>query len=164
MDPDYAKGWLRGLKCAIAMGNMKTARNMAEQVLNLAPGFLDIVEEEVKVIKTVEKLEIELDEALEKGNWSAALHCTEQLVQLCPFHHNAQVQRGELLGRRGAWAGVEEVATCVGPPSSLYILALVPYYGFRPREALQAFALAILADPSNRKVRVYVFFIVSFSW
>ena len=171
VDPTYAKGWLRGLRCAIQLGDMEQAAEMAEMLLELAPGLVEVVEEEVKVMRKVEKLEKEVAVAMEKEQYSAALHCLDLLACCCPRGKKIAVKRAEILAQKGNFFRVRELLVQVFadgksqeglpayslalPPTVevFYIRGLMSYFQDKLDDVFQDLSRVLELEPDHHKAK-----------
>merc|ERR1719209_2097950 len=171
VDPTYAKGWLRGLRCAIQLGDMEQAAEMAEMLLELAPGLVEVVEEEVKVMRKVEKLEKEVAAAMEKEQYSAALHCLDLLACCCPRGKKIAVKRAEILSQKGNFFRVRELLVQVFadgksqeglpayslalPPTVevFYIRGLMSYFQDKLDDVFQDLSRVLELEPDHHKAK-----------
>lgn len=157
LQPQYAKGWLRGLKCSIQLGDMVQAREMAEQVTKLSPGLKVLVEEEMVVISRVEKLQEELGLALGKEHYSQALHCLDQMAEACPQGRKIGVHRAEILAQKGNFYRCNEVLEQVFSQQEnvevFYIKGLVSYYKDQLPDVFLHLTRVLEIEPSHHKAK-----------
>jgi DnaJ family protein C protein 7 len=158
LDPQYAKGWLRGLRGSIQLGDMEQAKQMADRVLGLSAELRPLVEEEVAVMVKVETLQAELEEAMGKEHYSQALHCLDQLATCCPQGHMVAVARAEILAQKGSLFRVNEVlvqafGTAQDRMEVYYIKGLVNYYQDKLDDAFQDLSRVLEVEPGHKKAR-----------
>ena len=161
LQPDYAKGWLRGLKCSIQLGDMVQAREMAEQVLALSPGLKVLVEGEMEVVKKVERLEQEVATALEKELYSQALHSLDLMAEACPQGRRVGVQRAEIFAQKQNFFMVKEVLVkAFGPQEERvevhYVKGLMAYYKMELSEVFSQLSRVLEQESRHHKARRFL--------
>ena len=158
LDPMFAKGWLRGLKCAIQLGDMVQAREMGERLMGLASTLKELVEEEMATVRKVESLEKEAGEALEKGQFSQALHCMEQIANDCPQGRKLAVRRAEILAMKGNFFRIREILVQVFQTQGekvevFYIRGLMNYYQAKLNDVFRDLSRVLEIEPDHHKAK-----------
>ena len=156
LDPMFAKGWMRGLKCAIQLGDMVQAREMGERVVGLASSMKPLVEEEMAIVRRVETLESEAEQALENGQFSQALHCMEKIAIECPQGRKLAVRRAEILAMKGNFFRIREILVKVFQKQEekvevFYIRGLMNFYQAKLRDVFQDLSRVLEIEPDHHK-------------
>ena len=158
LDPMFAKGWLRGLKCAIQLGDMVQAREMGERLAGLASSLKELLEEEMVIVRRVESLDKEAQEAVERGQFSQALHCMEQIANDCPQGRKLAVRRAEILAMKGNFFRIREILVKVfqnqGEKEEVfYIRGLMNYYQAKLNDVFQDLSRVLEIEPDHHKAK-----------
>ncbi|KAK2713598.1 hypothetical protein QYM36_009462 [Artemia franciscana] len=156
-EPSFAKGHLRMGKCFLAMGDVAAAKSAFDKTKELEPTNTTI-DAELRTIDTLNKIDTDLNRAVEVQDYRKALYCSERALDIAVFCRRYKVKKAESLTHLGRYQEAEEIVNDIlrsdsTDVDSLLIRGMCLYYQDNIDLAFSHFQQVLRLAPDYAKAR-----------
>ncbi|CAH1183620.1 unnamed protein product [Phaedon cochleariae] len=155
LDPNFVRGYIRMIKCGIAMGDLMTAEYAIKKVQELQTDSSGIASE----VKTVEKLkhnETEASKAYDKRDFRKVVYCMDRCLDEAPTCHRYKLTKAECLAFLGRYQEAQEISNGIlhlnkGNADAIYVRGMCLFYDDNLDSAFQHFQQVLRLAPDHSK-------------
>lgn len=155
LDPDFVKGYIRILKCSIALGDVMAAGQAIKKIKELDPNSTAITNE----MKSYEKLmqyEGEAAKAYEKKDFRKVVYCMDRCLDSAPTCAHYKIQKAECLVFLGRLQDAQELANTIlhidkGNADAIYVRGMCLYYEDNIESSFNHFMQVLRLAPDHKK-------------
>lgn len=108
LDPAFIKGYVRCLKCALALGDLTTAENAIRRIFELNEENVNI-NAEMESLKVLKQYEEEARKAYEKSDFRKVVYCMDRCLDQAPTCVRYKTQKAECLAYLGRYQEAQEL-------------------------------------------------------
>ncbi|XP_063710381.1 dnaJ homolog subfamily C member 7-like isoform X2 [Symsagittifera roscoffensis] len=161
LNSNFIKGYVREIKCHIALGQAAAAQNIEQKVLNLDANLSAddkrTLDECGKQIAALTAHEAKARKAIEVDDCRTAAYYFEQCSKFAPSNTSYKVLRAECLAMLGKFTDANELASEVvrkeTNADAIFVLALCNYYQDNMEKAIKLLAEVLRLAPDHTKSR-----------
>ncbi|KAK7793735.1 hypothetical protein R5R35_007885 [Gryllus longicercus] len=156
LDPKFVKGYIRVVKCCLALGDIAAANNAISTVKELDPNNTTILPE-VKKIEVIRRFEEEANKAYAKEDFRKVVYCMDRLLEQSPCKRY-KLRRAECLALLGRYQEAQEVANDIlhvdiQNAEAIYVRGMCLYYQDHVDQAFQHFQRVLRLFPDHEKTK-----------
>lgn len=154
LDPKFTKGWLRVIKCCIALGDVSAAENALSQLREKSPD--QIVSQEAQNLHQLKNYCEEAQKAIDKKEYRKALYCLDRALDIAVGCKRLKVLKAECLAYLGRFQESQEVANgiIVGDQNNadaIFVRGLCLYFQDNVERAFSYFQRVLKLAPDHAK-------------
>lgn len=155
LDPSFIKGFIRILKCSIALGDVMTAEHAIRNIKQLDPNTTAIANE-IKAFEKLKLFEIESAKAYESKDYRKVVYCMDRCLDNAPTCTNYKIQKAECLVFLGRLQEAQELANTTlhldkGNADAIYVRGMCLYYEDNIDSASNHFMQVLRLAPDHKK-------------
>lgn len=113
LDPTFVKGYVRCLKCAIALGDITTAENAVRQIRELNMESSANMNAELQSLEILKQYESEAQKAYDKRDYRKVVYCMDRCLDQAPTCARYKIQKAECLAYLGRYQEAQELANSI---------------------------------------------------
>ncbi|KAG5892978.1 hypothetical protein JTB14_015022 [Gonioctena quinquepunctata] len=155
LDPTFVRGYIRMIKCGIAMGDLMTAEYAIKKVQELQPNGSGITNE----IRSFDKLkhnETEAARSYEKNDFRKVVYCMDRCLDEAPTCCRYKLTKAECLAFLGRYQEAQEIANSIlhldkGNADAIYVRGMCLFYEDNLDSAFQHFQQVLRLAPDHHK-------------
>lgn len=154
IDPSFSKGYVRILKCAIALGDLTTSDNAIKQI-----GQLDknaSINNEIQSVEKMRQFETEAAKAIDKKDFRKVVYCMDRCLDEAPTCTRYKITKAEYLAFLGRYQESQEIANNAlhldkTNADAIYVRGMCLYYEDNLDSAFNHFQQVLRLAPDHRK-------------
>lgn len=155
LDPTSVKGYVRLLKCAIAMGDIVTAENAAAQLEKLNDGN-NTGANEIKSLERLKHFEVESQKAYAKKDYRKVVYCMDRCLDEAPTCSRYKTTKAECLAFLGRYSEARDIANNIlhldkGNADAIYVRGICLFYEDNIDNAFSHFQQVLRLAPDHAK-------------
>lgn len=155
LDAKFEKGYLRILKCGIALGDVMTAENAAKTLQEIQPNNATY-KNELNSLERLKQYENEATKAYEKKDYRKVVYCMDRCMDESPTCTRYQTTKGECLTFLGRYQEAQEIANRIlhldkGNADAIYVRGMCLFYEDNIDSALSHFQQVLRLAPDHKK-------------
>lgn len=155
LDPQFAKGYQRMVKCGTALADLTTAETAIKKLLELEPNNPSINNEKNNV-DNLRRLEVEANKANEKKDFRKLLWILGKCLDIAPMCTRYKIEKAECLAFLGRYEESQEIANGVlhldkGNADAIYVRGICLFYEDKVDQAFQHFQQVLRLAPDHKK-------------
>ncbi|XP_017784313.1 PREDICTED: dnaJ homolog subfamily C member 7 [Nicrophorus vespilloides] len=156
LDPTFTKGYIRVLKCGIALGDITTAegalKKINENVINTT------VAAEMRQVEILKQYEGEALKASEKMDYRKIVYCMDRCLDQSPTCARYKITKAESLVFLGRYDEAQEIANGVlhldkGNADAIFVRGVCLYYDDNIDSAFNHFIQVLRLAPDHNKAK-----------
>jgi len=153
LDPTFVRGYVRLVKCGIALGDLVTADSAARKVEELQPGS---VTNELKSIQKIKQYEGDAIKAYQSKDFRKVVFCMDRCLDEAPTCEKYKLMKAECLAFLGRYQEAQEIANDIlhlhkGSADAIYVRGLCLYYEDNIDKAFSHFQQVLRLAPDHGK-------------
>lgn len=153
LDNVFVKGYIRMLKCAIALGDVMTAETSIGKIKELEPDN-NAIEAEVNILQFLKQYEGEATKAREKQDFRKIVYCMDRCLSQAPTCNRYKVCKAENLVLLARFSEAQELVTGVlqidkGNADAIYVRGLCLLYEDQIDSAFNHFTQVLRLAPDH---------------
>merc|ERR1712038_1345417 len=154
LDPDFTKGWTRGARCCVMLGDTVSAKQALTKLGNLG----DDNPTEQRNIETVEKMVSDSQQAYQGKDYRKSLWCLDKALEVATHSLAIKTSRAECLAFLGRYTEASEAANSVLQfdnlnADAIYVRGLCLYYEDNVDRAFSHFTQVLRFAPDHVKAK-----------
>lgn len=155
LDPMYVKGYIRILKCSIALGDVMTAEQAIKNIKQKEPNN-NTIGNEMKSVDVLKRYEGEAGKAYEKSDFRKVVFCMDRCLEQAPTCARYKVQKAECLAFLGRYSEAQEIANSIlhfdkGNADAIYVRGMCMFYDDNIDGACNHFMQVLRLAPDHKK-------------
>jgi len=159
LDIHFVKGYIRVAKCCISLGNVMSAEQALERVVELdkasGPG---LVQAEQQALAQLKKFQADTEQAYQAKDYEKALLCIDRSLSVAFASRALKVSRAEVLAYLGRYGEAQEIANDLlrmdnMNADAIYIRGLCLCYEDSVEKAFTHFQRVLRLDPDHQKAK-----------
>eukprot|EP00094_Tigriopus_californicus_P008179 TCALIF_07875-PA protein Name:"Similar to DNAJC7 DnaJ homolog subfamily C member 7 (Homo sapiens)" AED:0.13 eAED:0.13 QI:0/0/0/0.85/0.83/0.85/7/0/529 len=159
LDSDFTKGYIRMIKCCVALGEVASAKQALQRALEIEPDNAGLKSEKNSV-DSLEKFKNEAQSAFNDKEYRKALYCLDRALTIATACRNLKILRAECLAFLGRIPEGQEVANDLlradgRNADAMYVRGLCLYYEDNLDKAFSHFQQVLRLAPDHRAKHVY---------
>lgn len=156
LDPTFVKGYVRCLKCAIALGDLTTAENAIKRIRELNMENNANINAELQSLEILKQYEIEAQKAYEKNEFRKVVYCMDRCLDHAPTCARYQIQKAECLALLGRYQEAQELVNSIlcfdkGNADAIYVRGMCLFYEDNIDSATNHFQQVFRLAPDHKK-------------
>lgn len=156
LDPTFAKGYVRCLKCAIALGDVTTAEAAVRTIRELNLEASANMNAELQSLEVLKQFEGEAQKAYEKNDYRKVVYCMDRCLDQAPTCARYKIQKAECLAYLGRYQEAQELANGIlhldkGNADAIYVRGICLYYEDNIDSATSHFQQVFRLAPDHKK-------------
>lgn len=133
LDPTFVKGYVRCLKCAIALGDLTTAENAVKKIKELNMDANANMNAELQSMQILKQYEAEAQTAYDKQDFRKVVYCMDRCLDQAPTCARYKIQKAECLAYLGRYQEAQELANSIlhfdkGNADAIYVRGMCLFY------------------------------------
>ncbi|XP_060517347.1 dnaJ homolog subfamily C member 7 [Cylas formicarius] len=153
LDPNFVKGYIRILKCGIALGDLVTAEGAAKNAERLQPGS---VINEIRSLEKLKQYEADARKAEEAKDYRKVVFCMDRCLDEAPVCEKYKLKKAECLAYLGRCQEAQEIANDIlrsskGSADAIFVRGLCLYYDDNIDKAFTHFQQVLRFAPDHSK-------------
>lgn len=154
IDPVFSKGYVRLLKCAIALGDLTTAESSIKQINQLDKNAN--INTEISSYEKLKQFEGEAAKALEKKDFRKVVYCMDRCLDEAPTCTRYKMTKAECLAFLGRYQESQEIANNAlhldkTNADAIYVRGMCLYYEDNLDSAFNHFQQVLRLAPDHKK-------------
>lgn len=154
LDPNFVKGYVRCLKCGIALGDVKTAESAVKHIQELDP--TTNINAELQSLKILKQYEAEAQKAYDKKDFRKVVYCMDRCLDQAPTCSHYKTLKAECLAYLGRYQEAQEMANSIlrfdkGNADAIYVRGMCLYYDDNIESATSHFQQVFRLAPDHQK-------------
>lgn len=155
LDPKFVKGYIRILKCSIALGDLMTAEFAVKKIQSLEPDNTTI-NNEISSLESLKKLEVEAAKSYEKKDYRKVVYLMDRCFDHSPTCVKYKVEKAECLAFLGRYEEAQEIANSIlhlnkGNADAIYVRGMCLFYEDNIDTAFNHFMQVLRLAPDHKK-------------
>lgn len=155
LDSNFVKGYIRILKCSIALGDVMAADQAIKKIKELDP-FTTAITNEMKCYENLKQYEEEAAKAYEKKDYRKVVYCMDRCLDSAPTCAHYKIQKAECLVFLGRLQEAQELANTIlhidkGNADAIYVRGMCLYYEDNIDSASNHFMQVLRLAPDHKK-------------
>lgn len=162
LDATFVKGYVRILKCAIALGDVMTGEAAVKSINNCGDNANEAnINNELKSLEKLKQYQIEADKALEKTDYRKIVYCMDRCLEEAPTCTKFKTRKAESLAFLGRYQEAQEIANTIlhldkANADAIYVRGICLYYEDNIDSAFNHFQQVLrLAPDHNKALSIY---------
>lgn len=157
MDKDFVKGYVRVAKCCISLGDIISAEQAIDKVIQLEPTNTAIKQEQTALTQ-LKKFQADTEQAYAVKDYRKALFCIDRALSTAVASRPLKVSRAECLAYLGRYGESQEIANDLLRQDSMnadaiYVRGLCLYYEDNVDKAFTHFQHVLRLAPDHQKAK-----------
>eukprot|EP00095_Tigriopus_kingsejongensis_P003055 maker-scaffold101_size371023-snap-gene-0.23 protein:Tk03055 transcript:maker-scaffold101_size371023-snap-gene-0.23-mRNA-1 annotation:"-like protein subfamily c member 7" len=157
LDSEFTKGYIRMVKCCIALGEVASAKQALQKALAIEPNNVALITEK-NSLDTLERFKEDALLAHHNKDYRKALFCLDRALTIGTACRNLKILRAECLAFLGRTPESQEVATDLlrldgMNVDAMYVRGLCLYYEDNVDKAFSHFQKVLMFAPDHTKAR-----------
>ncbi|XP_030765296.1 dnaJ homolog subfamily C member 7 [Sitophilus oryzae] len=153
LDPRFVKGYVRIVKCGIALGDLVMAENASKQAEKLQPGSTAA---ELRSLEKIKQYDQEAAKALEVKDFRKVVYCMDRCLDEAPTCERFKLTKAECLAILGRYQESQEIANDIlhfnkGSADAIFVRGLCLYYEDNIEKAFNHFQQVLRLAPDHAK-------------
>lgn len=142
LDPNFVRGYIRCLKCGIALGDLTTAENAAQKIKDL--DLNTNISAELYSLETLKQFEAEAQKAYDKKDYRKVVYCMDRCLDQAPTCSRYKIEKAESLAFIGRYQESQELVNSIlhfdrTNADAIYVRGLCLFYDDRIDSATSHF-------------------------
>lgn len=160
LDSSFVKGYIRILKCAIALGDVMTAEHAVKNIKSLEPNN-NTIKTELISLEVLKKFEADAVRAYDKKDFRTVVYCMDRCIAQSPNCGRYKTTKGECLAYLGRFEEAQEIVngllhTDKGNAEAIYVRGMCLFYEDNIDSACNHFMQVLrLAPDHNKAMELY---------
>ncbi|XP_050501625.1 dnaJ homolog subfamily C member 7 isoform X2 [Diabrotica virgifera virgifera] len=155
LDPEFVKGYIRMLKCAIAMGDTTTADFAIKKLQDLKVDQQTFANE-LKSVQQLKQYESDGTKAYDKKDYRLVVFCMDRCLDNAPTCYRYKIAKAECLTYLGRYQEAQEIANSIlnidkGNADAIYVRGMCLFYDDNLDSAFQHFQQVLRLAPDHTK-------------
>jgi len=159
LDADFVKGYIRVAKCCISLGDVVSAEQALDRVVELdsasGPG---LVQAEQQALAQLKKFQSDTEQAYQAKDYRKALFCIDRSLSVALASRTLKVSRAEVLAYLGRYGEAQEIANDLlrmdnMNADAIYVRGLCLYYEDSVDKAFTHFQHVLRLAPDHQKAK-----------
>lgn len=155
LDPEFVKGYIRILKCSIALGDVMAAEQAIKKVKELDPHSTAITNE-IRSYEKLKQYENEAAKAYEKKDFRKVVYCMDRCLDCAPTCAHYKIQKAECLVFLGRLQEAQELANTIlhidkSNADAIYVRGICLYYEDNIESSTNHFMQVLRLAPDHKK-------------
>lgn len=156
LDPTFVKGYVRCLKCAIALGDLTTAENAVKKIKELNMDANANINAELQSMQILKQYEAEAQRAYDKKDFRKVVYCMDRCLDQAPTCARYKIQKAECLAYLGRYQEAQELANSIlhfdkGNADAIYVRGMCLFYEDNIDSATNHFQQVFRLAPDHKK-------------
>lgn len=156
LDPTLTKGYVRILKCAIALGEITTAENVIKQLNQLKDKSGINMNNETQSFNKLKQFELEAQKADGKKDFRKVIYCMDRCLDEAPTCTRYKLIKAEHLAFLGRYQEAQEIANNIlhldkSNADAIYVRGICLYYEDNLDSAFSHFQQVLRLAPDHKK-------------
>lgn len=158
LDPTFSKGYVRVLKCGLALGDLTTAENAVKYLKNDKSANIN---NEIRSIEKLKQMEGESTKAYDKKDFRKVVYCMDRCLDEAPNCSRYKLTKAECLAFLGRYQESQEIANNIlhldkTNVDAIYVRGMCLYYEDNIDSAFNHFQQVLrLAPDHNKAMNIY---------
>jgi len=160
LDAEFVKGYIRVAKCCISLGDVVSAEQALDRVLELDANAAanGLVQQEQMSLAQLKKFQADTDQAYQVKDYRKALFCIDRSLSVALASRSLKVARAECLAYLGRYAEAQEIANDLlrldnMNADAIYVRGLCLYYEDNVDKAFTHFQHVLRLAPDHQKAK-----------
>lgn len=156
LDPAFVKGYIRCLKCAIALGDLTTAESAIRRIRELNMESSANMNAELQSVEILKQYETEAQKAYEKKDFRKVVYCMDRCLDQAPTCARYKIQKAECLAYLGRYQEAQEIANGIlhldkSNADAIYVRGMCLFYEDNIDSATSHFQQVFRLAPDHTK-------------
>ncbi|GJQ86591.1 hypothetical protein Trydic_g7825 [Trypoxylus dichotomus] len=157
LDSAFVKGYIRILKCAIALGDMMTAEQAVKSIKSLEPNN-NSIKNELASLEILNKFEADGAKAYDKKEFRTVVYCMDRCIGQSPNCSRYKTMKAECLAYLGRFEESQEIVNGIlhsdkGNAEAIYVRGLCLFYEDNIDSASNHFMQVLRLAPDHGKAK-----------
>uniref|UniRef100_A0A1B6M3I0 J domain-containing protein n=1 Tax=Graphocephala atropunctata TaxID=36148 RepID=A0A1B6M3I0_9HEMI len=160
LNSKFTKGWIRVIKCCIAMGDTSTADNALSRLAELDSNNPAIAEEK-KTLNVFKRHEEDVKKAYDKKDYRRVVYYLDRILEVAPACTRLKVLKAECLAYLGRYQEAHELANDIvfadqTNADAIFVRGICLYYQDNVDRAFSHFQHVLKLAPDHKKaIEIY---------
>ena len=155
LDSNFVKGYVRILKCALALGDVTMAEQSVKQIKILEPNN-DVIKQELAVLEIIRNLENEASKCYEKKEFRTVVYYMDRCSEQSPNCTKYKILKAECLALLSRFAEAQELVNSIlhldkGNADAIYVRGMCLFYDDNIDSACNHFVQVLRLAPEHKK-------------
>ncbi|XP_022903047.2 dnaJ homolog subfamily C member 7 isoform X1 [Onthophagus taurus] len=156
LDSAFVKGYIRILKCGIALGDVMTADQAVKHIKIMEPDNNATIKNELASLETLKKFEADALKAYNKQDFRTVVYCMDRCLSQAPNCCKYKTTKGECLAYLGRYEEAQELVNGIlhidkGNADAIYVRGMCMFYEDNIDSACQHFMQVLRLAPDHKK-------------
>lgn len=167
LDDQYLKGYIRVLKCSLALGDIATAEQSINNIKQLSMNantnnddtnntVLQSIDNEIKSLNIIKLYTDEAQKAYEKSDYRKVVYCMDRLLEQCPACVKYKLMKAECLAYLTRYQEAQEIANDIlhidkSNADAIYVRGMCLFYEDNIDRAFSHFQHVLRLAPDHTK-------------
>lgn len=157
LDSTFVKGYVRILKCGIALGDVMTADHALKRIQELEPNGTS-VKNEIASLDTLRKFEADAQRAYDKKDFRTVVYCMDRCLSQASNCTKYKTTKAECLAYLGRYEESQELANGIlhldkGNADAIYVRGICLFYEDNIDSACQHFMQVLRLAPDHKRAQ-----------
>ncbi|XP_046676525.1 dnaJ homolog subfamily C member 7 isoform X2 [Homalodisca vitripennis] len=155
LNPKFTKGWIRVVKCCLALGDTSTTDNALTRLAELEPNNPAVAEER-KNLNILKRHEEDVKKAYDKKDYRRVVYYLDRSLDVAPACTRLKVLKAECLAYLGRYQEAQELANDIVSADqtnadAIYVRGMCLYYQDNVERAFSHFQHVLKLAPDHKK-------------